>query len=116
MPHYTFFNEYFFCFTRRSQKTGSRQHAESKTLQVGSCARAVVVVDAVVLTFTRIIKSVVTGQSAVTLEWRNTPRKKKIPLFTAASCFCHSLSRIVLLLPRSQYVLSTKHSTFLALT
>ena len=31
----------------------------------------------VVLTFTRIIKSVVTGQAPVTLEWRNTPQEKK---------------------------------------
>ena len=30
----------------------------------------------IVLTLTRIIKSVVTGQAPVTLEWRNTPRKK----------------------------------------
>ena len=30
----------------------------------------------VVLTFTRIIKSVVRGQAPVTLEWRNTPREK----------------------------------------
>ena len=31
----------------------------------------------VVLTVTRIIKSVVTGQTRVTLEWNNTPGKKK---------------------------------------
>ena len=36
----------------------------------------IVVVVVVVLTLTRIIKSVVTGQAPVTLEWRNTPRKK----------------------------------------
>ena len=33
----------------------------------------------VVLTLTRIIKSVVTGQAPVTLEWRNTPGKKHKP-------------------------------------
>ena len=37
----------------------------------------VVVVVVVVFTFTRIIKSVVTGQASVTLEWRNTPEKRK---------------------------------------
>ena len=36
----------------------------------------VVVVVVVVRTLTRIIKSVVTGQAPVTLEWRNTPGKK----------------------------------------
>ena len=35
-----------------------------------------VVVLVVVLTLARIIKSVVTGQAPVTLEWRNTPREK----------------------------------------
>ena len=33
----------------------------------------------VVLTFTRIIKSVVPGQAPVTLELRNTPEKKHEP-------------------------------------
>ena len=37
--------------------------------------RGVVVVVVVVLTLTRIIKSVVTGQAPVTLELRNTPGK-----------------------------------------
>ena len=36
----------------------------------------VVVVVVVALTLTRIIKAMVTGQASVTLEWRNTPRKK----------------------------------------
>ena len=36
-----------------------------------SCSVVVVVV-----TLTRIVKSVVTGQVLVTLEWNNTPRKK----------------------------------------
>ena len=36
----------------------------------------VAVVVVVVLTLTRIIKSVVTGQAPVTLEWRDTPPKK----------------------------------------
>ena len=35
-----------------------------------------VVVDVAVLTLTRIIKSVVTGQAPVTLEWKDTPGKK----------------------------------------
>ena len=38
-----------------------------------------IVVIAVVLTLTRIIKSVVTGQAPVTLELRNTPREKTQP-------------------------------------
>ena len=37
------------------------------------------VVVVVVLTLTRIIKSVVTGQAPVTLELRNTPRKNTQP-------------------------------------
>ena len=81
--------------------TDSRQHAESKTLQVGPCARAVVVV-VVVLTLTSIIKSVVAGQAPVTLEWRNTPRKQNYPLFTPSSCAfviaCHVLSSCCLVL------------------
>ena len=38
-------------------------------------AHSIVVVVVVVLTLTRIIKSVVTGQAPVTLELRNTPGK-----------------------------------------
>ena len=38
----------------------------------------IVVHDIVVITLTRTIKSVVTGQAPVTLEWRNTPRKKTL--------------------------------------
>ena len=33
----------------------------------------------IVLTLTRVIKSLVTGQAPVTLEWRNTPGKKTKP-------------------------------------
>ena len=53
---------------------------------------------AVALTLTRIIKSTVTGQAPVTfvVEWRNTPRTEIYPLFTASSCFCHSLTCHVL--------------------
>ena len=32
--------------------------------------------DVVVLTLVRIVKSVVTGKAAVTLEWKNTPGEK----------------------------------------
>ena len=39
--------------------------------------RGFVVVVVVVVTITRIMKSVVIGQAPVTLEWRNTPGEKK---------------------------------------
>ena len=38
-----------------------------------------IVIDVVDLTLTRIIKSVVTGQTPVTLEWKNTPGEKHEP-------------------------------------
>ena len=91
----------FSVFLRRSQMADSRQRAESKTLQVGPCARAVVVVVVAVFNITRIIESAVTGQAPVTLELRNTPERKKYPLFTASSCFviaCHVLSSCTLVL------------------
>ena len=70
----------------------------------------VVVAGVVVLTLTRIIKSVVTGQTPVTLELRNTPGKKHEPTVPAreayglprAAVFCNNIlvqiSMILLLL------------------
>ena len=52
--------------------------ADSRTYSAGISAWHVLTL-VVVLTLTRIIKSVVTGQAPATLELRNTPEKKHKP-------------------------------------
>ena len=67
------------CFTRTLlfHKQVPVKHLCSTARQEHTCQeRGTTTVVVVVLTFTRIIKSVVTGQAPVTLELRNTPGKK----------------------------------------
>ena len=60
---------------KKSQRIYTSMHSAGRALTHETELVVVVVVAAVVLTLTRIIKSVVTGQAPVTLELRNTPGK-----------------------------------------